>query len=419
MCARPVSGAVHLLTRAGRGARGTWRQALAAPLFLTGMLAVAADAPPVAKPPAAAKPAKPAKDPKANKDGPVFTDPQQADDDFRFQGEYRGYQAPVSGSVRSAEAIGLQVIALGRGEFRAVKYYGGLPGAGWRKPDRFELNGQRTGQLVELRGEQYDIILDGRNASIVTPGGKVVGQLRRVERVSPTMGAAPPPGAIVLFDGQSTDQFVGAKLSPEGWLLAGTATKGAWSDFRLHGEFRIPYKPEARGQARGNSGFYLQGRYEVQVLDSFGLEGVENECAAIYTKRRPDTNMCLPPLQWQTYDIEFHAAKFDANGQKVSDMRISVWHNGVLVHNNIDMPTKTGAGKPEGPAPLPTLLQDHANPVVYRNLWLVDLSAPGPSGSLPIPPSGAPVPIALRPPYPFPGPVLPVSVGGQVFAACQ
>ncbi|MCA9078898.1 MAG: DUF1080 domain-containing protein, partial [Planctomycetaceae bacterium] len=160
-------------------------------------------------------------------------------------------------------------------------------------------------------------------------------------------------------------------------------------------EFRIPYKPMARGQGRGNSGFYLQSRYEVQVLDSFGLEGIENECGALYRTRRPAFNMCLPPLQWQTYDIDFSPAKFDAQGNKTRNMRISVWHNGVLIHDRADIPNKTGAGKPEGPEPLITKLQDHGNPVVYRNLWMIDRTQPGTESIswLRLPPQGPPVPI--------------------------
>jgi hypothetical protein len=345
------------------------------------------------------------------KDGPVYTDPLAADADFALQGEYRGWQTPV-GSIRSAEAIGLQVVALGDGRFEAVKFYGGLPGAGWRGRERYPLSGERVGDRLELLGEQADIVVSGGVATILTHNGQRIGELRRVERLSPTLGAAPPPGAIVLFDGRPSDQLVEPKLSPSGDLLAGTETRGAWNHFRLHGEFRLPYKPLARGQARGNSGFYLQGRYEVQVLDSFGLEGVENECGSLYRTRRPNLNMCLPPLQWQTYDMEFHAPTFDAEGRKVEDMRITVWHNGVVIHQEQSIPGKTGAGKPEGPTPLPIKLQDHGNPVVFRNLWLVDLEQPASGLSpLPIPPSGPPAPIAFYPPYPYPPPP-PVQVAG-------
>jgi hypothetical protein len=186
------------------------------------------------------------------------------------------------------------------------------------------------------------------------------------------MGAKPPQGAIVLFDGSSTEHFVNAKTTADNLLMAGTETVTPYGDFRLHAEFYLPYKPLGRGQDRGNSGFYLQSRYEVQVLDSFGLEGVENECGSLYRTKRPDVNMCLPPLQWQTYDIDFTSAKFDSAGNKISDMTITLYHNGYPVQNQARIPNKTGAGRPEGPDPLTTKIQDHANPVLFRNIWLID-----------------------------------------------
>ncbi|MCA9090674.1 MAG: DUF1080 domain-containing protein [Planctomycetaceae bacterium] len=328
------------------------------------------------------------------KDGPVYTDPAMTDADYALQGEYRGYQRSQS-SDRSSRSVGLQVIAQGNGTFSATKYYGGLPGEGWYGGERFLLQGERSGDLLRLSGDVYDIeILDG-TGRILAKDGREAGFLQKIERVSPTMGARPPAGSVVLFDGSNTDHFKNAKMTADGLLLAGTETSHAYADFRLHAEFRIPYKPLARGQGRGNSGFYLQSRYEVQVLDSFGLEGVENECGSLYKLRRPDINMCLPPLQWQSYDIDFSPAKFDAEGNKVRDMQISIWHNGVRIHNSLKLPSKTGAGKPEGPEPLPTKLQDHGNPVVYRNIWLIDRTQPDPVGNawLKLPPSGPPIPI--------------------------
>lgn len=304
------------------------------------------------------------------KDGPVYTDPAQVDTDYAYQGEYRGYQRSRP-SARSSEPVALQVIALGDGKFAASKYYGGLPGEGWFGGTRYELNGEITGDVVTLHSDNYDVQVHKDIAIVMTKDGRRAGELQKVHRISPTMGAAPPNGAIVLFDGSNTDHFKNGKMTDDGYLAAGTETKAGYRNFRLHGEFRLPYKPMARGQGRGNSGFYLQSRYEVQVLDSFGLEGVENECGALYKTKRPDVNMCLPPLQWQTYDIDLTSPEFDDRGNKISNMRISVWHNGVLIHNNAEIPNKTGAGKKEEPSLLPTKLQDHGNPVVYRNLWIV------------------------------------------------
>jgi 3-keto-disaccharide hydrolase len=175
----------------------------------------------------------------------------------------------------------------------------------------------------------------------------------------------------VLFDGRNTDNLQGAKVTPDGLLLAGLQTKMPVDAFRLHLEFRTPYMPQARGQGRGNSGVYIQQRYEVQILDSFGLEGAENECGGLYKQTRPDVNMCLPPLAWQTYDIWFTPPKFDEAGKKTANARVTALHNGYLIHHHREITAKTGGGKAEGPQSFPINLQDHGNPVMFRNIWIV------------------------------------------------
>jgi hypothetical protein len=150
-------------------------------------------------------------------------------------------------------------------------------------------------------------------------------------------------------------------------------TKKEFMDLKLHLEFRTPFMPEARGQGRGNSGVYLQGRYEVQILDSYGLQGLDNECGGIYRVAAPRVNMCAPPMQWQTYDITFRAPRFDQAGNKKSDACLTVLHNGVQIHNEVKAPTPTTAApdsnitKPGG-----IYLQDHGNLVQFRNIWLVE-----------------------------------------------
>ncbi|MBX3438043.1 MAG: DUF1080 domain-containing protein [Planctomycetaceae bacterium] len=304
-------------------------------------------------------------------EGPAYIDPASTDEDYRFQGEYLGWTR-FSRWGRETRSAGLHVMALGNGEFAATGYHGGLPGDGWFGGDRQLFEGARQGDVVELQGAGLQLVADGQTVRAFDAAGALEGEYRKVQRISPTMGALPPRGAIVLFDGSDTSRLVNAAVTPDGLLQSGTATTDAYGDFRMHAEFRLPYKPLGRGQNRGNSGLYLQGRYEVQILDTFGLEGVENECGALYRTRRPDINMCFPPLVWQTYDIDFVTPQFDADGSKLSDMRISVWHNGVLVHHQAAIPNKTGAGRPEGPEPLPTLIQDHRNPVMFRNVWLVE-----------------------------------------------
>ena len=156
----------------------------------------------------------------------------------------------------------------------------------------------------------------------------------------------------------------------------GIISKQAFMDQRVHVEFRTPFMPEAREQARGNSGVYLQGRYEVQILDSYGLEGAWNECGGLYKIAAPKVNMAAPPLQWQSYDIEFYAPLFDAAGKQIKEAAITVRHNGVLIHEQQAFPAPTTASiggdirKPGG-----LYLQDHGNPVWFRNVWVQPIEA--------------------------------------------
>jgi len=167
------------------------------------------------------------------------------------------------------------------------------------------------------------------------------------------------------------------KLLKDGAMEVGPGsiiTQKKFQDLKTHVEFRTPYMPKAKEQARGNSGVYILGLYEVQVLDSYGLEGKDNECGGIYKVAAPRVNMCAPPGQWQSYDIEFHAARFDDSGKKTKNARITVIHNGVTIQENLELPEPTGgaAGLAEN-RPGGIYLQDHGNPVQYRNIWAVDL----------------------------------------------
>jgi hypothetical protein len=231
-----------------------------------------------------------------------------------------------------------------------------------------KLSGQLVNGSLLLLGNECNYLV----ASGVATSLDATGRLTRVERVSPTLGLGPPAGAIGLFDGSNIDQLAGAKVTPDGLLQAGVLTKLPVAAFRLHLEFRTPYMPGARGQARGNSGVYIQQRYELQILDSFGLEGVENECGGLYRQIRPAVNMCLPPLAWQTYDVWFTPPKFAADGTaKIANARLTALHNGVPIHVHREITAKTGGGKQEGPEPFPINLQDHGNPVTFRNIWMV------------------------------------------------
>lgn len=299
------------------------------------------------------------------------TDPSQADPDFRFVGEYVGTVTVLEGNVWRTVPIGLQVVALGDGRFAATEYLNGLPGAGWNRRDRAVLPGHREGDVVRIDAVPADIVLDGVVGLVGTPGvTPAVGIVRRINRASPTLGMRPPREATVLFRGQANG-LKNATISDDGLLTQGAETAEPYSDFTMHVEYRVPYMPVSKDQGRGNSGVYLQRRYEVQILDSFGQEPAFNSAGSIYRTRPADVNMAFPPLAWQTYDIRFHPARFE-NGVKVANARVTVWHNGVKIHDNYEIPNKTGAGKPEGHEPLPILLQDHKNPVRFRNVWIVD-----------------------------------------------
>lgn len=195
--------------------------------------------------------------------------------------------------------------------------------------------------------------------------------------------AARPEEAVTLFDGGAADAFEMEDGEACQWKVVDGAlevepgtgsvvTKDAWQDFVLHVGFQVPDEPGLEhGQRKGNSGVYLQQRYEVQILDSFGLEPEVHGCGAIYGQRTPDVNATRPPGEWQDYWIAFRAARFDADGQKTENARVTVVHNGVIVHDGVELTGKTGAGQPEGPETLSLLLQDHGNRVRFRDIWLL------------------------------------------------
>jgi hypothetical protein len=197
-----------------------------------------------------------------------------------------------------------------------------------------------------------------------------------------------PQGAIVLFDGKDTSAWEGAKGTPFPWQIledgsmevipksGSISTQQKFRDFQLHVEFWLPkLAPEVKSQARANSGVFMQGRYEVQVLDSYNNPTYPmGGCAAIYKKRDPDNfdKAVRPPETWNSYDITFRAARFDAEGKKTENARMSVLWNGVKVHDNVEVTGPT-SGKDEPSTPGPITLQDHGNKVRYRNIWIVPM----------------------------------------------
>jgi len=304
----------------------------------------------------------------AKDDNPAYTTVESAGRDYQIQGEYQGTVKPKD------SRWGAHVIALGDGKFHAVGYPGGLPGDGWSKGDeRKHVDGELQGDVATFDAGEFQLQAGGGQMKVVSAAGDLLGVLKRVERKSPTLGAKPPKGAVVLFDGSSLDKWNNGKLVDKKYLGATAVfTKRVFGDHTLHLEFRTPFMPKSTGQARGNSGVYVQSRYEVQVLDSFGLEGKDNECGGIYSISEPKLNMCFPPLAWQTYDVQFTAARYNAEGEKVKNGRVTMKHNGVVIHNDLELKHGTPGRHEEGPTKDGLYLQNHGNPVVYRNIWVVE-----------------------------------------------
>jgi hypothetical protein len=198
----------------------------------------------------------------------------------------------------------------------------------------------------------------------------------------------PPSDAIVLFDGKDLSQWKGDKNGPAKWevkdgvaTVNGTgsiSTKQEFGDCQLHVEWATPEKVEGEGQGRGNSGILLQGRYEVQVLDSYNNKTYyHGQAGAIYKQYAPLVNACRKPGEWQSYDIIFHAPRFDEDGKLQKPGTVTVVQNGVLVQDNVEIKGSTGpAGAPKyraHPLKQSLVLQDHHNPVRYRNIWIRQL----------------------------------------------
>jgi sporulation protein YlmC with PRC-barrel domain len=311
------------------------------------------------------------KQPPRKKERIAVAEPTDAakDPDFAIQGEYEG-SVDIDGMETK---LGAQVIAKGRGEFAIKAYKDGLPGAGWDGMRTKEVEATRVEGKVVVKSNGKEIGTIENGTMTVKPTDEAI-TFKKVERKSKTLGAKPPEGAVVLFakEGDEANWTNGklVALSDGKFLNVGVKSKEKFGAFKAHIEFRLPWMPNSTGQGRGNSGVYLQDRYELQVLDSFGLSGENNECGGIYTQHKPKVNMCLPPLAWQTYDIEFTPAQFEGD-KKIKNSRATIHHNGVLIHDNVELPKECPGGQKETDTPGPFQFQNHGDPVVYRNVWVL------------------------------------------------
>ena len=294
---------------------------------------------------------------------PVYLTPEAGGVEYKIQGEYHAAKGPAAD-----EPWGAQVVARGKGTFELVLIPGGLPGAGGRSKERIVVAGNLAGTAAVFAGKA-DGRADGQTLTVQLRGGKPV-EFQRTARVSPTLGAPPPAGAIPLFTGKDTAHWANGRLDERGLLQHGAKTKASLGGGTLHVEFLVPFRPEARNYVGGNSGIVLLSRYEIQVFDSFGQVPSNHGCGAAYNFAAPLESASFPPLTWQTYDIDFEPPVLDATGSLVEPARATVRLNGILVQNRTPFP-KPNIGKGPDVTTGPLLLQGHNEPVFFRNVWFV------------------------------------------------
>ena len=312
-----------------------------------------------------------------------------------FMGDWKGgwVEAPQKdGNARNNPGLVARVIGLGNNRYEIQILEEFDKRADFKvKTEAVWKNGKMTFDQNGYSGKITNDSFTGKKAggAFDTPFS-----LKRVHRTSPTMGKKAPENAVVLFDGSDLDAWESQGGGDPTWLtkdgyfevlpkkdnnnVGGSInTRQSFGDVKVHLEFRLPYEPEHRGQKRANSGFFLPGGYEVQILDSYGLDGMWNECGALYKQSPPRVNMCWAPCVWQTFDVEFKRLRRDSEGNKVDHAEFTVWHNGVKIHNSFQIKGATSntqkgrelgeSGKNGGLS-----LQDHSNKIQFRNIWVVE-----------------------------------------------
>ncbi|MBK1877466.1 3-keto-disaccharide hydrolase [Pelagicoccus mobilis] len=328
--------------------------------------------------------------------GPEWT--QIAKADQVLMGDYQGkwLNTPTKGYLRSNPKVCAQVINTGIGKYRINL----LPDHNRRAALIYSGEATLQGDTIVLEDGDWSIRVA---ESGLTGSGKVGGQeakfsLSRLRLGSPTLGAKPPKGSLILFDGSNFDQWEHEDGRAVTWALLEDGamevnsrfknksstppiggdiyTKQSFKDLRFHMEFRYPVEPEQQGQLRGNSGLFFQG-YEVQILNSYGLDGLWNELGALYKLSPPKVNAARPPLEWQTYDIIYRAPRYDGNQLK-ENARITVSLNGIVVQRDEELIHQTangqlGRNKPAPKEAMPIRLQDHINRIQFRNIWAEEL----------------------------------------------
>ncbi len=300
------------------------------------------------------------------------------------------YVAPViTGFAKGGEPL---AILQGTGKDGVITFTGAPDG--WREDDKKEDDRERPWWAAPKGSSEWKATLANGVLNLHQPGKAPV-QLKQSEHVSPTLGAKPPAGAIVLLGPDMKDQsaldqewgaFKGGKADGScPWALEDggvlrcvpgkkdVATRRVFGDCSYHVEFNLSFEPTNTRQNRSNSGIFIQERYETQVLDSYGQCGAFNQTGSLYREYKPLVNACLPPGRWQTYDVDFTAAKVE-DGKVVKKATFTIRLNGILVQDQQTLDKCTGARskRPLTNDPGPFLLQDHGHPVAYRNFWVVE-----------------------------------------------
>ena len=303
------------------------------------------------------------------------------DPDFSFQGDYIGWDTKTKGK----EKLAAQNIALGEGHFQTVLFKKGFPGEGWDGINKSLVSGNLNDgrvSMIESTGNreysaensesfsaslqfpptgqaQYIGHIEKDKMHISVDGKKSV--LTRIFRKSPTLGKKTPKTAVILFDQNGTDNWKGAKYDQHDQVILVAKKKmetvQKFDSYRLHLEFMLSFSPSKRGQKKSGGQVSLSDNIKIKLLDSYGLEGLRDECGSINSLFAPSVNACFPPCSWQTLDLEL---KKSTGAENESSAFLTVQLNGTEIHKNLSL------NKPKSPI----VLEGNENEIQFRNIWI-------------------------------------------------
>jgi hypothetical protein len=311
------------------------------------------------------------------------------EEEYPLMGNWKGkWINPARGHEVKHPELAAQIICIDKGKYK-IKFISRLHVRA--EPYFQEVIDEDENQLaLNKSGWSFIFSEEGCKGYGNLHGEKTEFVLNKVNKTSPTMGIDPPEGAFILFDGKHLDNWQHIDNKPVTWKIADNGAmqiiSGFWrngknrkeglggtieskkkfGDLRFHMEFRYAVEPGKTGQSRGNSGLFFNGVGEIQILNSYGMEGYWNECGSLYKKMPPKVNAAAQPLQWQTYDVELIMPKYDSvSKKKISDAIITVWLNGIVIHNKTEIESNAKN--------VSVGLQDHQNIIEFRNIWVEEL----------------------------------------------